>query len=121
MSKKNCLRESFSGQKHSQFKRFTEKVWKVQIKFSEFDCLTGYSVLFLCYLKLISFLCYLKLIVFLCYLLLCYLVRNRKFSPVASLMFEYQLFSNLFGQTTLRSCRMFYITDTPKESLVRFC
>ena len=26
-----------------------KKVWKLQIKFSEFDCLTGYSVLFLCY------------------------------------------------------------------------
>ena len=24
-----------------------KKVWKLQIKFSEFDCLTGYSVLFL--------------------------------------------------------------------------
>ena len=24
-----------------------EKVWKLQIKFSEFGCLTGYSVLFL--------------------------------------------------------------------------
>ena len=53
-----------------------KKVWKLQIKFSEFDCLTGYSVSFLCYLKLISFLCYLKLILFLCYLLLCYLVPN---------------------------------------------
>ena len=53
-----------------------KKVWKLQIKFSEFDCLTGYSVLFLCYLKLISFLCYLTLILFLCYLHLCYLVRN---------------------------------------------
>ena len=52
-----------------------KKVWKLQIKFSEFDCLTGYSVLFLCYLKLISFLCYLTLILFLCYLHLCYLVR----------------------------------------------
>ena len=30
------------------------KVWKLQIKFSEIDCLTGYSVLFSCYLKLIS-------------------------------------------------------------------
>ena len=54
-----------------------EKVWKLQIKFFEFDCLTGYSVLFLCYLKLISILCYWKLILFLCYLLLCYLVRNH--------------------------------------------
>ena len=53
-----------------------EKVRKLQIKFREFDCLTGHSVLFLCYLILISFLCYLKLILFLCYLLLCYLVRN---------------------------------------------
>ena len=33
-------------------------VCKLQMKFSEFDCLTGYSVLFLCYLHL------------------CYLVRN---------------------------------------------
>ena len=32
-----------------------KKVWKLQIKFSEFDCLTGYSVLFLCYLTLILF------------------------------------------------------------------
>ena len=31
------------------------KVCKLQIKFSEFDCLTGYSVLFLCYLTLILF------------------------------------------------------------------
>ena len=30
-----------------------KKVWKLQIKFSEFDCLTGYSVLFLCYLTLL--------------------------------------------------------------------
>ena len=37
-----------------------KKVWKLQITVSEFDCLTGYSVLFLCYLKLISFLCFLK-------------------------------------------------------------
>ena len=44
-----------------------KKVWKLQIKFSEFDCLTGYSVLFLCYLTLILFQCYLHL---------CYLVRN---------------------------------------------
>ena len=35
-----------------------KKVCKLQIKFSEFDCLTGYSVLFLGYLHL------------------CYLVRN---------------------------------------------
>ena len=34
-----------------------KKVWKLQIKLSEFDCLTGYSVLFLCYLKLISIFC----------------------------------------------------------------
>ena len=33
-----------------------KKVCKLEIKFSEFDCLTGYSVLFLCYLKLISIL-----------------------------------------------------------------
>ena len=32
-----------------------KKVCKLQIKFSEFDCLTGYSVLFLCYLTLILF------------------------------------------------------------------
>ena len=32
-----------------------KKVWKLQIKVSEFDCLTGYSVLFLCYLTLILF------------------------------------------------------------------
>ena len=32
-----------------------KKVWKLQITFSEFDCLTGYSVLFLCYLTLILF------------------------------------------------------------------
>ena len=31
-----------------------KKVCKLQIQFSEFDFLTGYSVLFLCYLKLIS-------------------------------------------------------------------
>ena len=31
-----------------------KKVCKLQIKFSEIDCLTGYSVLILCYLKLIS-------------------------------------------------------------------
>ena len=46
------------------------KVWKLQTKFSKFECLTGHWVLFLCYLKLISILCYLKLILFLCYLLL---------------------------------------------------
>ena len=45
--KKNCLRENFSGQKHSQIRRFPEKVWKLQIKISEFDCLTGYSDSFL--------------------------------------------------------------------------
>ena len=56
-----------------------KKMWKLQIIFSEFDSLFGYSVLFQCYLKLILFLCYLKLILFLCYLLLCYLVRNRIF------------------------------------------
>ena len=39
-----------------------KKVWKLQINFSELGCLTGYSVLFLCYLELISFLCNLKLI-----------------------------------------------------------
>ena len=55
-----------------------KKVWKLQIKFSEFDCLTGYSVLFFCYSKLSSFLCYLTLILFLCYLHLCYLERNYK-------------------------------------------
>ena len=32
-----------------------KKVWKLLIKFSEFDCLTGYSVLFLCYLTLTLF------------------------------------------------------------------
>ena len=32
-----------------------KKVWELQIKFSEFDCLTGYSVLFLCYLTLSLF------------------------------------------------------------------
>ena len=62
-------------------KHSLEKVWKLQIKFCEFDCLTGYSVLFLCYSKQISFLGYLKLILFLCYLLLCYLVRNQKIVP----------------------------------------
>ena len=45
--KKKCLRESFTGQNHSQLKRLTEKVWKLQIKFREFDCLTGHSVVFL--------------------------------------------------------------------------
>ena len=39
-----------------------KKVWKLQIKLSEFGCLIRYSVLILCYLKLISFLCYLILI-----------------------------------------------------------
>ena len=34
-----------------------KKVCKLQIKFSAFDCLTGYPVSFLCYLKPISFLC----------------------------------------------------------------
>ena len=53
-----------------------EKEGKSKIKFREFDCLTGYSDLFFCYLKLTSFLCYLKLTFFLCYLLLCYLVCN---------------------------------------------
>ena len=62
---KNCLRENFSCQKFSQFKRFTEKAWKLQTKFPEFDCLPEYSVSFLCYLELISFLCYLTLILFL--------------------------------------------------------
>ena len=60
-------------------KDLLKKVWKLQINFSEFDCLTGYSVVFLCYLELISILCYLKLILFLCYLLLCYLERNLIF------------------------------------------
>ena len=32
-----------------------KKVWKLQIKIFEFGCLTGYSVLFLCYLTLILF------------------------------------------------------------------
>ena len=32
-----------------------KKVWKLQIKFSKFDCLPGYSVLFLSYLTLILF------------------------------------------------------------------
>ena len=54
-----------------------KKVWKLQIKFSEFDCLTGYPVLFL--LFEIDSISYLKLILFLCYLLLCYLVRNHIF------------------------------------------
>ena len=51
-----------------------KKVWKLQIKFSEFDRFTGYSVLFLCSLTLILFLCYLhsfvclvKLISILCF------------------------------------------------------
>ena len=43
-----------------------KKVCKLHLKFSDFDCLTGYSVLFLCYLKLISFFCYLKKNLFLC-------------------------------------------------------
>ena len=30
-----------------------KKVWKLQINFREFDYVTGYSVLFLCYLNLI--------------------------------------------------------------------
>ena len=34
-----------------------KKGWKLQIKFREFDYSTGYSVLFLCFMKLISFLC----------------------------------------------------------------
>ena len=33
-----------------------KKVCKLQIKLFEFDCLPGYSVLFLCYWKLISIL-----------------------------------------------------------------
>ena len=28
-------------------KKLTEKKWKIQILYSEFDCLTGFSVLFL--------------------------------------------------------------------------
>ena len=71
----------FYCQNHSQFKTFTGKSMKITKKFCEFDCLTGYSVLFLCYWKLISFLGYLKLILFLCYLILCYLVRNQKIVP----------------------------------------
>ena len=43
-----------------------KKGQKIQIKFSELDFLTRYSVLFLCYLKQISFLGYLQLILFLC-------------------------------------------------------
>ena len=39
-------------------KDLLKKVWKLQIKFSVFDNLTGYSILFLCYLTLIL-LCYL--------------------------------------------------------------
>ena len=45
--KKRCLRESFTGQNHSQFKRFTEKSMKITNKIREFDCLTGHSVSFL--------------------------------------------------------------------------
>ena len=67
---KICLRESFTGQNHSKFKRFTEKSMKIQKKIREFDCLTGHSVLFLCYLKLISFLRYLKVILFLLFALM---------------------------------------------------
>ena len=55
-----------------------KKVWKLQIKFREFNYPTWYSVSFLCYSKRKSFLCYLNLILFLCYLLLCYLVPSRK-------------------------------------------
>ena len=43
-------------------KDLLKKVWKVQIKFREFDFLARCSGSILCYLKLISFLCYLKLI-----------------------------------------------------------
>ena len=33
-----------------------KEVWKLQIKISEFICLTGFSVLFSCYSELISIL-----------------------------------------------------------------
>ena len=45
-----------------------KKVWKLQIKISEFENML---------LKKISFLCYLTLILFLCYLHLCYLVCDH--------------------------------------------
>ena len=48
---------------------------KVQRKYREFDCLTGHSVLFLCYLKLISFLLFETKFVFMLFAQ-CYLVRN---------------------------------------------
>ena len=44
-----------------------EQVKKLQIKLREFDFLTGYSVLFYCYIKFLHFR----------FLLLCYLVRDR--------------------------------------------
>ena len=71
-----------------------QKVWKLQMKFSEFDCLTGYFVLFLCYLKLISFSCYLKLLCF--YVICSYVIRyviflSVKFSLVGR--FETKLLS----------------------------
>ena len=56
-----------------------KKVRKLQIKFREFDYLTWYSVLFLCYSNRNSVSCYLNLILFLCYLLKSYLVHNLRF------------------------------------------
>ena len=67
--KKKIVQEKVSAVKSIRnSKDSLKKVWTLQIKFSDFEYLTGYSVLFLCYLKLISVLCYLTLILFLCYL-----------------------------------------------------
>ena len=47
-----------------------KKVCKLQIKFFEFDCLTGYSVLFICYLKLNSILLFENNFVFMLFALM---------------------------------------------------
>ena len=53
-------------------KNSLKKVWKLQISYSEFDCLTGFSDLFLLF-ETYFFLMF----SFLCYLPLRYLIRNQ--------------------------------------------
>ena len=51
-----------------------KKVWKLQLKFREFHCLTGYSVLILCYSKLISFLLFETIFAFMLFALVIWYV-----------------------------------------------
>ena len=74
------LRKSFSCQNHSQFKDSLKAVWKLQIKFREFDCLTGYSVLFfLLYETKLIFMLKMGLIPFVSFANM--LFRTRVFRP----------------------------------------